>query len=188
MKCKKGFTLIELLVVIAIIGILSSLILVSIASVRNKANVVATRQLMTTLGIACEQYYTDWGGVYPPAYASESPSRNEGIEMLYHALTTREGRSTRDYARDISIDSIDDTDGDDAKEFVDAWGNALVYVNSANYTKKCEYISENGTTYEATPQRDSIDNRWFRPGKFMFWSVGKYGKNENGLGENVSNF
>ena len=85
MKSDKGFTLIELLVVIAIIGILSSLILVSITSVRNKAKVMATKQLMTTLGCACDQYYTDWGGLYPPAFEEGSTSRNGGIELLYKA-------------------------------------------------------------------------------------------------------
>ncbi len=40
-KMQKGFTLIELLVVIAIIGILSSVVAVSIGSSRSKANIAA---------------------------------------------------------------------------------------------------------------------------------------------------
>lgn len=53
-KNRKGFTLIELLVVIAIIGILSSVILISLGGARTKARTAATRATLTDLraGIA----------------------------------------------------------------------------------------------------------------------------------------
>ena len=188
MKRRDGFTLIELLVVIAIIGILAGLVLASLQAVRQKANATATESLIQALSIACDQYYQDWGGMYPPAFQNESPTRNEGIEMLYAGLTTREGRSTRDYAKDISRDSLGDVDSDSAREFIDAWGNPLVYVDSMNYDKHCEYVTETGQTFTAEPQRDPEDNRWYRPGKFMIWSVGRYGENHNGLEDNISNF
>ncbi len=47
MKKQKGFTLIELLVVIAIIGILSSVVLTSLTSARDKAKVAAFKSEIT---------------------------------------------------------------------------------------------------------------------------------------------
>jgi prepilin-type N-terminal cleavage/methylation domain-containing protein len=57
----KGFTLIELLVVIAIIGILSSVVLVSLQTTRGKAKDSNAKVSMTNLMIAAELYYSDKG-------------------------------------------------------------------------------------------------------------------------------
>ncbi len=65
MKKNKGFTLIELLVVIAIIGILSSIVLVSVNSARNKAKDAAIKGSLEQARVAAELYYDGTGsGAY----------------------------------------------------------------------------------------------------------------------------
>ncbi len=60
----RGFTLIELLVVIAIIGVLSSVILVSLNTVRSKARDAQRQSDITEVNKAVQLYYDD-NGSYP---------------------------------------------------------------------------------------------------------------------------
>ncbi len=61
---QKGFTLIELLVVVAIIGILSSIVLVSLNSAREKARDSSAKGSMSSIRAAAEIYYDTEGGRY----------------------------------------------------------------------------------------------------------------------------
>lgn len=62
---KSGFTLIELLVVIAIIGLLASIVLVSVNSARAKARVTKAETELRQLRTGLAAYYNDTG-LAPP--------------------------------------------------------------------------------------------------------------------------
>lgn len=63
----RGFTLIELLVVIAIIGVLSSVILVSLNAARQKGYDAQRVANLRSIQTALELYATDHNGQYPPS-------------------------------------------------------------------------------------------------------------------------
>jgi len=60
LKKQKGFTLIELLVVIAIIGILASVVLVSLGGARSKARDARRESDIRQISLAQEMYYDQW--------------------------------------------------------------------------------------------------------------------------------
>ena len=86
MKKSKGFTLIELLVVIAIIGILATIVLVSLNSARQKARDVRRIGDLRQVALALEMYYDDAKSYPTPAVAGCIAGNYTGT--LTTALTT----------------------------------------------------------------------------------------------------
>jgi prepilin-type N-terminal cleavage/methylation domain-containing protein len=85
-RLRKGFTLIELLVVISIIGVLASIILASLASVRPVAD-DATKQITVQQFIDAIQLYYDTHGYYPtPAIHPSNDLEEQTITYNFYSM------------------------------------------------------------------------------------------------------
>ncbi len=104
---QKSFTLIELLVVIAIIGLLSSIVLVSLSGARAKARDAKRKQEIRQMMMALELYYADHEE-YPASGGASSPNggwSNSG-DSSWDALQTK----LAEYIT-LPLDPINDTTG-----------------------------------------------------------------------------
>lgn len=121
-SAKKGFTLIELLVVIAIIGILSSVVLASLNSARQKGRdarrVADVKQLQLALELAF-----DADGSYPaslststlvtPGYIAALPiDPTSGVTYTYEQISSGSSYVVRATLEDAQNNALDtDVDG-----------------------------------------------------------------------------
>ena len=80
---EKGFTLIELLVVIAIIGILATIVLVSLNTARKKARDVRRVSDLRQMALALEMYVDATGG----GYVADTTADDNDWDSLSAALT-----------------------------------------------------------------------------------------------------
>ena len=99
MTKQKGFTLIELLVVIAIIGILSSIVLASLNSARNKGKDASATASMSSIRSSAEIYYNGTGGnSYGAAGDETGVCADADVLKLLTAATAQAGTSDCDVA------------------------------------------------------------------------------------------
>ena len=91
MKKNKGFTLIELLVVIAIIGILSSVVLASLNSARQKGQDAAIKQNLNNMRAQTEMYFDNNDYSYGDAGYEEGVAGEGKTNICNSADGMREG-------------------------------------------------------------------------------------------------
>ncbi len=91
-RAEKGFTLIELLVVIAIIGILATIVMVSLNTARSKARDARRVSDVRQTQLALQMYYDSLGN-YPatlsllaPTYINTAPLDPDGTSAYQYAV------------------------------------------------------------------------------------------------------
>jgi len=97
LSLSKGFTLIELLVVIAIIGILATIVMVSLNTARSKARDARRVSDVRQMQLALQMSY-DANGSYPaalsglaPTYISAVPFDPDGTGVYQYCLSAAKG-------------------------------------------------------------------------------------------------
>ncbi len=106
---RRGFTLIELLVVITIIGILMSLLLPAVNSVRNTAQRLSCQNNLRQMSMAAVNHETSlgyfpsggWGWSWPPI-ADQGPGRNQPGGWVYPLLPFIEQQAVYDLGKGLS--------------------------------------------------------------------------------------
>ena len=133
MKNKKGFTLVELLVVIAIIGILATIVLVSLGGARSKARDSKRMADIRQIAAAMEMYYSDQEQYALIQVDANGRLTTTAIGTYLDPLPTDPGGG--------SVTGCNDTKG----------ANYLGFSNSGDLTQYCIYAClENGRFFAAS--------------------------------------
>jgi prepilin-type N-terminal cleavage/methylation domain-containing protein len=188
---RRGFTLIEMLVVIGILGILTAISIPAISAVRRRSQVSATDGFLQRLGLAIEQYQSDFGDFPPSRFRKlrlgTSNGQNEGVECLVRCLLTAAKKGPYIEFEEKDLGNTDDDkavaganptralqQGPELREAIDSWGNPIVYLHNADYDRGgTAFLGEKGlakvtASKGETGQYDGLTT-------FQLWSAGPDG-------------
>lgn len=134
----KGFTLIELLVVIAIIGILASVVLLSLSSAKEKAADASVKSNLNSARNSAALYYLAQG-----AYSYNST----GSYYSGNCLTGN------------TVFRMTSNSGTEERAIADRVADAIEVANQSGTAKQCR-VSADRQTYMITIQLKSNGNYW----------------------------
>jgi prepilin-type N-terminal cleavage/methylation domain-containing protein len=96
MKERRGFTILELLIVIAIIAILMALLLPALVAAKKRSREVGCATCVRNMKTALDNYYADWGGIYPikPGNKGDVFNAGGGEPGYYNTTCVAQGIAT----------------------------------------------------------------------------------------------
>ncbi|MGB3623596.1 type II secretion system protein GspG [Ketobacter sp. MCCC 1A13808] len=92
---QQGFTLIEVMIVVAILGVLATLVVVSVGGQTDKANITAAKSNMSTLSKALDLYKLD---------NFRYPTTDEGLEALVEKPDSARNWPDGGYIKKVPLD------------------------------------------------------------------------------------
>ncbi|MHC4923987.1 MAG: type II secretion system protein [Planctomycetota bacterium] len=201
---ERGFTLVEILVVLAIIATLVGLVAAIIPRGMAAKRKMRGTTLVTNVGAGIDALKLDRQtyGRYPPSRSKDlrigkqavgkklgtANTVNVGIECVWFLLRTEEIGAPQ-----VNDDDqlVGNTDGDnfrnplglddtEAREFVDPWGNPLVYFHSSDYKQPkglTTIMNLQGDKLEVKPKKrsKSAGGGFIGPNSFQLFSLGPNG-------------
>lgn len=202
-RTNEGFSLIELLVVITIIAALAAGGTVFVRIANKNRDKTITKQRLLAISTALESVHKELG-YFPPTYTRDlkAPGGTEkigekvgvpnetniGIETLYVAFNMT-GISPD--MQGLGDNALGNTDDDNVAEligrlqvtelfeYVDTWGNPLVYIVSKDYKDPSQvekYVLADGTEVKVAAKKGGKTGQFVDAQRYQLFSLGADGQ------------
>lgn len=194
-----GFTLIEVLVVVSILGVLAGLISVLITSSNKTKLEFQTKQTITMVRTAIDNYNADFKRLPPETMAGFAGTRWAGIAVSGNStnecneclLVALRHPDLRTPLSELPGEPFGNTDEDawgkipdgatseHAQEILDAYGNPIIYITKNRYEEPVQITLADGTPIDVRAVRRPSGGFYNSDG-FQLISLGFDGKQDEG--------